>query len=129
MQRYPLKYNGRQVGEVTVDVCGLYRRILCSCTQLPGLYRLYVNTDRGDKLIGVCCPEGEQLIVRKKIANKSLGSINKFYIRTQKIDDYVVIHENEPLLCLARLPLARFLRSNGLPGLEFQVQDKGSVTE
>lgn len=127
MQRYPVDLDGKQVGSVEVERIGLYYHIQCTCQMRQGLHRLYASTDRGDRLMGVCCPEGDGLSVRKRIPVKELGEKFRFFLCPEGRKGFIPICEDKPLRSLVQLPFARFCFRNGQPGLVFE--SDGSVGE
>lgn len=105
------------IGKVVVEPAGLYYDIQCRCKSQRGVIRIVAECADRQENIGICVPEDEEMVIRTKIPQKRLQSLNRFIAITETQDQWIPITEGIPIPSLEKILLAKFSYRNGKPGL------------
>ena len=108
---------GKQVGNATVIPMGLYYDVHCRCNLLDGIIRIFANCGERQENIGICVPANGEMVIRTKIPQKRLHSLQSFEAICQVGEEWIPIREGEPFTCLSRISNSRFVCRNGCPGV------------
>ena len=123
-QCYEVTYGNDAVGKVQVISQGLYCRIICRCRgSYAQVLRLFADEQGNRDNLGVLIPEGEGLLLDKKIPAKRLGSGNlRFYLSSGGCDGgrFVPICPEEPFLYISRLKNAFLESEQGKIGIRIK---------
>ena len=88
MDKFPLLWNGRAVGELTTERQELYTWFTARC-RLPerGLWCAWAVGDQGELRLGVVEPEGSQATIRRRFSDRMtvpLGKLQRGELRPVK---------------------------------------------
>ncbi len=121
---FPIYYGSREWGNATVEIQGLYYRILCKCNiPTDAICTIHLQTKGNDINLGTCIRAGNQYIINTKIPIKHI-QINdlKFCILPKSAESssaFIPIEENSPFPNLKRLDKARMCQLDGRLGVIF----------
>ena len=106
------------VGKVQMIRQGLYYRVICRCHPSDNLVRrLYAVHDGGRENLGVLVPEGDGIVLDRKIPVKKLhGNVLRFILSTggnKTEGKLVAVCPEEPFLYIDRLQNAFLETENG----------------
>lgn len=78
MDKFPLLWKGKSVGELTVEQAGLYTWFACSC-RLPeeGLWCAWAVGDAGELRLGVLEPSGQRAVIRRRFSGRMASPVGK----------------------------------------------------
>ena len=119
-------YLGKNLaGKVQIIREGLYCRIICRCqADSNQIYRLYAVSDKQKENLGVLIPDGDGLLLNKRVPLKRFGhGIPEFEISSgtaAQRDDFIPISPEEPFAYIARLKQAFLTIQNGQPGIQIE---------
>ncbi len=71
-EKYPVIIEGELKGVLTVRKEGAFTVFEAQCPMMEGVQRLSVYGDDGEGLLGVMMPEGDKLILRKKLSPNAM---------------------------------------------------------
>ena len=118
MDSFQVTCRGVPVGEVTMELLGLYCRIRCVCTVRQGVYRLLDRRDTGDFSVGICEPIQGGYGLDKKIPSKYMDTGSHCFvlmdIHEQK-GAFYPISETMPLSVLSQPEKCRFEVRDNVP--------------
>ena len=110
---FDVTQGGQVVGRVEVCREGLYCRISCCCRRNDDeIHRLFAG---GEKL-GVLIPEGNELVLKTRVAAKRLKEGCGFSLDEKK-GDFIPIRSGEPFYHLHEVRQGRLGVQNGVSGL------------
>ena len=69
---YPLLLDGAQAGELRVSAQGAWTVFEARCAMQPGIVRISVYGENREGYLGVLAPEGEELVLRRKLSRSAL---------------------------------------------------------
>lgn len=74
MERYDVMLGREIVGDVKVNIEGLYIRFSCKC-KLPDsqIHRLMVRSDGKQMDLGICVPDGDFFVLDRRVQRKHIG--------------------------------------------------------
>lgn len=116
-------YLGKDLaGKVQIIQEGLYCRIICRCqADTDQIYRLYAVSDKQKENLGVLIPDGDGLLLNKRVPLKRFGhGIPEFEISSGTAvqrDDFIPISPEEPFLYIHRLKDSFLQSKNGRIGI------------
>ena len=119
---YEVRFGNEAVGKVQMMPEGLYVRIICRCV-VPGpeIYRLFVQQGDTRQNLGVLIPEGDGLVLNKRIPVKRFGSgVPAFVVssgRGTQTGEFVPICPEEPFLYIHRLKSSFLESEHGKVGI------------
>lgn len=128
MDRYPVLFSGKQVGNIQISREGLYCRIRCACDPgEKGIFRLLAQCGEQQLRLGVLLPEGKEQVLETKIPAKKLcGQAPEFFLqpvrrelqqRETTAGKYIPIYPDEPFSYLSRLKNAYLETRKGQIGI------------
>ena len=118
---YKIWHGGRTVGNVYVEIQGLYAKLFCQCLVDYGK-PVKISVDTGEKtiLLGTCIPEGNILTLEKKLSLKNLGTRQlRFYISNIPEENRQRLREDQPIVSLEKIMQAHLVREENHLFLEF----------
>ena len=120
LKNFPIYFRGNPVGEATVQLEGLYYKIVCCC-QLPlgDIYRIGIRCCEDTHILGVCAPEDGRHMIRKRIPVKRFSTEGLEFYVLDADTDMVEISPNMPFYKIAQLEDARFVNCAGKYYLAF----------
>ena len=115
---YEVQDGNAVVGKVQLIRQGLYYRVICRCYLLDNLVRrLYVVHDGSRENLGVLVPEGDGIVLDRKIPAKKLQhDALRFILSTggNKMEGKIIpVSPEEPFLYIDRLQNAFLETENG----------------
>ena len=122
---YEVMYGNDAIGKVQVIPQGLYCRIICRCRgTYEQVLRLFADAQGHRENLGVLIPEGDGLLLDRKIPAKRLGTGNlRFYLSSGCGCDgghFVPICPEEPFLYISRLKTAFLESEQGKVGIRIK---------
>ena len=113
------------VGKVQLLQQGLYCRVICHCqASAEEVYRLYAEVDGRRENIGIPVPEGDGLVLDRKIPAKRLGEGTiRFFLSSGNGCEgsaFVPICPEEPFLYISRLKTAFLESEQGKVGIRIE---------
>lgn len=106
LYEFTLQYNHENIGNVIVERIGLYYRISCRA-HLKQHERVYlsVHTDAGWVNLGLCVPQGTDMVLHKMISVKDLpGTDFLFRLSNKSNIRKILIAEDRPFEEIENLP-------------------------
>ena len=78
MDKFPLTWEGRHVGELTLETEPLYTWFTARC-RLPGegLWCAWAVGDRGELRLGVLEPQGDRAVIRRRFSRAMTAPVGK----------------------------------------------------
>lgn len=119
-------YNGRLIGEVVCYPDGLFYQIKCKCELITDdIYRLMVSDHNVVLSVGICMPQGDHLILNKRIPSKYLnGEVFEFWITpSKKNTTFLPVDHNGTFTEFRSLENACLQIINGQTGIRFSARD------
>ena len=122
---YEVCYGNEAIGKVQLRKEGLYYRVICRCV-VPGkeIYRLFVQQGSRRESLGVLVPEGDGLVLNKRIpAKRFLDGASAFVVSTgagSSTGEFIPICPEEPFLYIHRLKTAFLDSENGKIGIRIK---------
>ena len=122
---YEVQFGNETVGKVQLRREGLYLRITCRCV-VPGkeIYRLFVQQGNTRESLGVLVPEGDGLVLNKRIPAKRFAEgIPTFLVSSgsgSRTGEFVPIWPEEPFLYIHRLKTAFLESEYGKVGIRIE---------
>ena len=118
---YEVYMGSDAVGKVNIIKQGLYYRVLCRCI-VPSdtVYRLYAITETGREKLGVLIPDGDGVLLDRKIPVKRLQEFSRFILSSRSDEDkgrFVPIYPEEPFSYIGQLENAFLEIQNGQVGV------------
>ena len=112
MIKYDVEYGSKTVGNVAVEIIGLYTRFTCRCIRpADGIFRVVAYYGAEATNLGICVPEGRECITTAKIPTSQINDgTPRFCLVRHDCDEAECI----PVACniqahyLTRLPDAKF---------------------
>ena len=122
---YEVMYGNDAIGKVQVIPQGLYCRIICRCRGThEQVLRLFADAQGHRENLGVLIPEGDGLVLDRKIPIKRLGGEKlRFYLSSGCGCDgshFVPICPEEPFLYISRLKTAFLESEQGRVGIRIK---------
>ena len=111
--QYDIYHKGIVIGKAVLHKEGLYYGISCHCA-IPGdgMYRIQITYGTKEKDLGICVPEGRELILKKRFPAKDFCSDEPvFQLREHnenKREKFVPVEQDEPFTYIAYLKNARW---------------------
>lgn len=127
MFKYDVVKNGRVVGWASVTQEGLYNCIYCSCRfSTKGLTRIYMGQDGNQVDLGICVPDGQEMVIKKKIAHKNIQNIERIFRVVSAGDSgssfHIPVCESMPLPDISGLQNAKLTYAGNI--LYFEITDQ-----
>ena len=122
---YEVRFGNKSVGKVQLLREGLYIHVICRC-MMPGreIFRLYIIQEDRRESLGVLVPEGDGLILNKRIpAKRFAGGVPAFTVSTgsgTQMGEFVPISPEEPFLYIHRLKSSFLETENGKIGIRIE---------
>ena len=120
--RYPIMWNGKNIGQVQVVRKGLYNHFYGQCNYNDtSVCRLMMRCGAWVEKLGVMVPEGDVFILKKQIPAKNIPNEKPdFFILSEMKDEkqgiFVPISPDEPFEYLSCLKAAVFENRDGVVG-------------
>ena len=113
--KYPVQWNGHNVGEVCLERKGLFWHITCKCNLMETDARIVAVSDGHRTDLGIY-PAAES--VERWISVKSLQLSDTLFFTLEKhTEQFVPLTETAPFEALAQLSAAKFEIRDGRPGM------------
>lgn len=113
MEKYPLWYENKQIGNVSVQIKGLYYCFTGVCNMSADIsFRVRVHCGERITDLGICVPEDGSYIFRKRIAMKNIGEGTlKFFVEESKQTDknLIPLFADKPFAGIDALENAKLL--------------------
>ncbi len=122
MEKYPLYYNGKVIGNVLLYPQGQFYDLGCRfAVKAEGPLHLYVECGETAIDLGLCVPYGEEMGIKRCFAKNKLGTGERqFYIQGPLPDScFEPLHGDRPFLRMTELMQGRFEMRLGAPGILF----------
>lgn len=122
---YEVRFGNKAVGKVQLLREGLYVRIICRCVMPDDeIYRLFIVQGDKRESLGVLVPEGDGLILNKRIPAKRFGGgVPAFTVSSgcgTQMGEFVPICPEEPFLYIHRLKSSFLQSENGKIGIRIE---------
>lgn len=122
MISYEIMLNGCMVGTADVETEGLYLKIQARCNPPDmQIYRLILFCDSRKIDLGICVPENNYFVIKKRIRQKLIGEgTPEFLLETtlnSKSTQYIVLDPEKPFDYLDRLQSAYFEKRDATCGV------------
>ena len=124
MIEYPLLFEDKYVGDITVQMRGLYYHFVCICNKQIDLdYRICVYCGNKKTDLGICVPENGYFILRKQLAIKHIGNgVMRFCLekKCNASGTMVPILESKPFERLEDIEDAKLVIEDGMYFAQFR---------
>ena len=122
---YEVRFGNKAVGKVQLLREGLYVRIICRCVMPDDeIYRLFIVQGDKRESLGVLVPEGDGLILNKRIPAKRFSDGDSAFVVStgagSSTGEFIPICPEEPFLYIHRLKTAFLESENGKIGIRIQ---------
>lgn len=78
MDKFPLCWNGKALGELTVEVESLYSCFAVQCRlPWPGLWCVWLVGEKGELRLGVPEPQGDGAYIRRRFSNRMTAPLGR----------------------------------------------------
>lgn len=129
--QYPVYWDDRKTGEVTVEKEGLYYRFFCR-VQLPEgtRCRLYARAEGKNQDLGLCIPQGRDFVVQTRLPVKHFGlGEYQFCLEQPGTEKFVPVYSDRPFSALDSLEQGKFIRRDEVAGILFQTAGSDALTD
>ncbi len=118
MEKYPLWFENKQIGDITVQKRGLYYHFDCICNMpIDFGHRIRVRCGTTVTDLGICVPENGCFTLRKQLPMKHIGDgVMQFFLENhQKSDSAMIpIFANKPFAGMEHIDNAKLVIKDGL---------------
>ena len=119
---YPVSYNGKTCGKVTVSRKGLYYHFHCRCIlENDEIYRLFFLNGNQQQSLGILVPLEDAFTLKTSCPVKNLRDgewlFQVFPQFRHNTGNFIPIHPEEPFAYISRLKESFLIYHNGQPGI------------
>ena len=121
---YPVSYNGKTCGKVTVSRKGLYYHFHCRCIMnCDAIFRLILLIGSHQESLGILVPFEDAFTLKTSIPVKKLKEgewLFQILPQYHSTGSFVPIHPEEPFAYISRLKESFLIYHNGQPGIKIE---------
>ena len=118
MEKYPLWFENKQIGDILVVKKGLYYRFECVCN-MPVDFGYRIRVHCGTKItdLGICIPENGYFVLRMQLPMKRIGDGEmQFFLENHRQSNsaLIPIFANKPFMEIENLENAKLVMKDGM---------------